>query len=274
MKCKNCGFENRSSVKFCEECGHAISKPASVEPVIKPASTVCPACGKTNRPGVKFCEECGHAIGSIGKPASLEPAIKPANTVCPACGKANRPGVKFCEECGHTFGKPVSVGKTGKRTEGLAITTCRACGHTNRRGVQFCEECGAALQRSEARGRVGMIGQFRSKWNTKKVAMAGLAFVVLAALMFASIDRLRYPVTKGEARDKADTIIDTYYPELADVAPQVAEYKGKNGETLQSYSYTRIISAQLDGGNAMQFSVGAVIVVDRKTGEVEVITIR
>lgn len=229
MKCKNCGFENRASVQFCEECGQAMGKPSRGESSAKPGKTACPSCGYVNRPDVKFCEECGHAVG---KPARGGPANKAAKATCPSCGHANRPG------------------------------------------VQYCEECGAALHRSESPRLIGKAGRFLSKLNFKRVAIGLALITVLAVLLVAGLDRLQYPVTRADARSKADAVIQAYYPELADVSPQMDEYEGINGETLTSYSYTSVITAQGENGGEVQYTVGAVIVVDRKTGEVEVITIR
>jgi class 3 adenylate cyclase/tetratricopeptide (TPR) repeat protein len=47
--CVNCGAENSAGVKFCGECGAALT-------------TVCPACSTPNEPGRKFCGECGAAL--------------------------------------------------------------------------------------------------------------------------------------------------------------------------------------------------------------------
>jgi class 3 adenylate cyclase/tetratricopeptide (TPR) repeat protein len=44
--CSNCGAENSAGMKFCGECGAALT-------------AVCPACNTTNEPGRKFCGECG-----------------------------------------------------------------------------------------------------------------------------------------------------------------------------------------------------------------------
>lgn len=46
IKCPKCGAENKSTSKFCCECGYRfVSK--------------CPNCGADIRPGQKFCDECG-----------------------------------------------------------------------------------------------------------------------------------------------------------------------------------------------------------------------
>ncbi len=79
MQCNQCGFDNRAGVKFCEECGTELPKPAGM---------TCENCGFENRPGVRFCEECAHELIQLEK------------IICPHCRFENRPGIRFCEECG------------------------------------------------------------------------------------------------------------------------------------------------------------------------------
>src|SRR6266542_4842870 len=49
-RCANCGTENASGRRFCDECGAVLEAP-------------CPNCGQPNRPGAKFCGDCGSALG-------------------------------------------------------------------------------------------------------------------------------------------------------------------------------------------------------------------
>src|SRR4051794_39153274 len=46
MQCPQCQFDNRESVRFCEECGAKLEQ-------------VCPSCGAAVPPGRRFCGECG-----------------------------------------------------------------------------------------------------------------------------------------------------------------------------------------------------------------------
>jgi hypothetical protein len=58
MHCPRCGFENPEGLKFCAECGTAVT-------------ALCPWCGFANPPRCKFC----------GDPdASLAPALRPSST--------------------------------------------------------------------------------------------------------------------------------------------------------------------------------------------------
>jgi class 3 adenylate cyclase/tetratricopeptide (TPR) repeat protein len=56
MRCSQCGFENRETVRFCEECG------AKLE-------LRCSACGTTVPLGRKFCGDCGQPLSPADKPA-------------------------------------------------------------------------------------------------------------------------------------------------------------------------------------------------------------
>ena len=49
MRCGECGLENRSGVRFCEECG------ARLEPT-------CAACGAIAPLDRKFCGQCGQLL--------------------------------------------------------------------------------------------------------------------------------------------------------------------------------------------------------------------
>src|SRR5262245_8164212 len=49
MHCPACRSENRSGVKFCEECGARLE-------------AICPSCGARVPPDRKFCGECGVAL--------------------------------------------------------------------------------------------------------------------------------------------------------------------------------------------------------------------
>ena len=72
MNCANCGSENSSSAKFCQECGATLA-------------AGCPTCGFVNAPGAKFCSECG--TGLSGAPASASAtsvAARPAAARPPA----------------------------------------------------------------------------------------------------------------------------------------------------------------------------------------------
>src|SRR5262245_55502827 len=51
MRCPSCGFENAEGLKFCNECGSALTRR-------------CAQCGCENAPQAKFCGECGTPLTS------------------------------------------------------------------------------------------------------------------------------------------------------------------------------------------------------------------
>jgi class 3 adenylate cyclase/tetratricopeptide (TPR) repeat protein len=60
VTCANCGTDNRTGAKFCQECA-------------TPLAPSCPACGTVNTPGAKFCSECATPLGTTprtGAPAT------------------------------------------------------------------------------------------------------------------------------------------------------------------------------------------------------------
>jgi class 3 adenylate cyclase/tetratricopeptide (TPR) repeat protein len=57
MKCRQCGFENREGIRFCEECGATLEQ-------------ACPACRSAVPPGRKFCGVCGQPLTVVSTPAS------------------------------------------------------------------------------------------------------------------------------------------------------------------------------------------------------------
>src|SRR5437763_299255 len=58
MRCPACQTENRSGVRFCEECGARLD-------------ALCPVCGVSVPSGKKFCGACGAALGAA--PTVAEP---------------------------------------------------------------------------------------------------------------------------------------------------------------------------------------------------------
>lgn len=56
--CPNCGAKNSQTVRFCGECGSALTAPVQT-----PMQTgICPSCNHQNAPGTKFCGECGQKM--------------------------------------------------------------------------------------------------------------------------------------------------------------------------------------------------------------------
>jgi len=76
MKCENCGMENPSDTKFCENCGNilAVDQPSAEisAPIAAPeaAEIECPVCKQPNKAGAKYCDSCGAGLQT---PVSTEP---------------------------------------------------------------------------------------------------------------------------------------------------------------------------------------------------------
>jgi hypothetical protein len=69
MKCPNCGTENRSGARFCQQC----AKPLPAEAA--EAAQVCPSCGARIRSGSLFCKQCGASLAQAGPGPT--PVVKP-----------------------------------------------------------------------------------------------------------------------------------------------------------------------------------------------------
>src|SRR4030095_2961144 len=61
MRCGECGLENRSGVRFCEECG------ARLDPT-------CAACGASVPLEGKFCGQCGQPLTAAAPHTATGPA--------------------------------------------------------------------------------------------------------------------------------------------------------------------------------------------------------
>lgn len=60
VDCPNCGHDNRSLAKFCEECG-------------APLARACPKCKEETRPGAQFCDSCGQLLQPAAALAQPDP---------------------------------------------------------------------------------------------------------------------------------------------------------------------------------------------------------
>jgi class 3 adenylate cyclase len=58
MKCSNCGHQNRTGAKFCEDCGARLG-------------SACVNCGAEISPTAKFCSECGRPAGPAAPSTSF-----------------------------------------------------------------------------------------------------------------------------------------------------------------------------------------------------------
>ena len=71
MTCSNCGHENRTGAKYCEECGAHLA-------------SMCANCGAQLSPTAKFCSECAHPAGTAAlSTSSLSPRFGAPETYTP-----------------------------------------------------------------------------------------------------------------------------------------------------------------------------------------------
>jgi class 3 adenylate cyclase len=82
MRCSKCGVENLEGLKFCNECGTALT-------------AVCVSCGFGNQPTAKFCGQCGTSLERSVPDYVAEPLAKLA-------GERRHLTVMFCDLVGST----------------------------------------------------------------------------------------------------------------------------------------------------------------------------
>jgi predicted ATPase/class 3 adenylate cyclase len=70
MKCSQCGHDNRTGAKFCEECGAHLA-------------LVCTHCGAQLSPTAKFCSECGHPADQAAASTALSQRFGAPETYTP-----------------------------------------------------------------------------------------------------------------------------------------------------------------------------------------------
>ena len=189
MRCSNCGNENPTGLRFCEQCGASLQAETAPLPAVEPppAGQTCPDCRATNPAGLRFCEQCGASLQAETAPL---PAVEvpPAGQTCPSCGATNPTGLRFCEQCGasllaETAPLPaVEVPPAGQ--------TCPGCQAQNPAGLRFCEQCGQPLAEPEPapRRRLRLGALLRSRF----MRYAGIAAAVLAVAAYA-VYRLTLP---------------------------------------------------------------------------------
>lgn len=94
-KCIATMAEKEEQLTKIREARAAKAKAAQSE---EPA--VCPECGSENPSGAKFCNDCGAKIPVVVEAEATEVEEEPVKRVCSACGAEIVPGKKFCNECG------------------------------------------------------------------------------------------------------------------------------------------------------------------------------
>jgi hypothetical protein len=95
MHCPRCGFENPEGLKFCGECGTAVTAP-------------CPTCGSADLPRFQFCGDGGAREAS------------PSRTAPPRCPLSPRPpGRSAPRDALRRAAAPAAADHAGHRRGGL-----------------------------------------------------------------------------------------------------------------------------------------------------------
>ncbi len=102
LKCKSCGYDNQEGIKFCGECGAALSSHVSarVLAVGDPPRVKCPFCQEAIVEGAVKCKHCNERLdqplaaraGTAAGTCAIH-IDKTAGGACVGCGNL------FCAEC-------------------------------------------------------------------------------------------------------------------------------------------------------------------------------
>lgn len=187
MICKNCGYENPDTAKFCNECGEKLE-----------SEITCPECGCKNKVGAKFCNECGYRfIQENNALQSNIPAPEPEYKTCPKCGGKNQKNAIMCESCGEYFPpppKPLSdYVSTEKPNNENSARKCPNCGYDVGEN-DICDSCGYDVtqekyvlsdlvdsEKSEVI--LGSIDEIEKKKNVRSIVLACVAIVAVASVI-------------------------------------------------------------------------------------------
>lgn len=146
-KCSNCGATLRKDVKFCRNCGRALTPEAREIPQPDrptPTKRKCPKCGHALKGTESFCIKCGAKLVSTPSPPLLG-----GGPVCTACGYSSNPVESlYCIRCG----RPLPEGSGSEDLappeevpppeETIRPGACPSCGHVGRPKAKFCVSCG------------------------------------------------------------------------------------------------------------------------------------
>jgi uncharacterized OB-fold protein len=131
--CPNCGVQNDSANRFCDQCGSQMEGSASPSVVAPPSfgidqaarvmAQMCANCGAMVLPGEAFCDECGAPLIDAVTPAADAPTMAAPPQMAPTVD---------------AYAAPTP-------SSGAAHLGCPICGHQNMSGDRYCDNCGADL---------------------------------------------------------------------------------------------------------------------------------
>lgn len=102
MICKNCGYENKANVRYCQRCGQYIKQKLTLTQEIKSWDFRCLA--GVSRRDVNIAPlfvspKNNTQIGKHQTPSTVDP-MPNGQWYCPDCGTLNGSSERFCKNCG------------------------------------------------------------------------------------------------------------------------------------------------------------------------------
>lgn len=285
--CPQCGAENPDPYRFCEDCGASLfnrdetsaspDRGASQETAIHKAneafegraaeadSLACPECGGLNPLDFRFCADCGRSLADetfltapaprpevaagpaplmTESPAETKPAAEITDWICPDCNGRNPGDFRFCADCGAE--------------------------RTTRREPLPLPEREAAIQVDQRAE--GIPRARRWTWPSWRKAIPVALGLAALALGVSYVTRLGADaVSPEEAQELAGEAIRWNQPDLAGVEPKVGSFE-QDGHAMQSFSYFQQEDLVAEDGTKVNLSSGALVIVDRTTGEITILS--
>ena len=165
---------------------------------------------------------------------------------------------------------------------------CPYCGAENEADLLYCVECGQALTPEKAAEEIGreplpevLVASRRGLFSAKafkdpgakrKALSWGFIGLVLIVVGYFAISSLVVDLTRGEARQLADSVVYSLHPEFQGVVPYV-QHTREGSQYFSTYSYSMNIVGKLAGGGGqVEFTQVMVIEVNRSQGNFEVLS--
>jgi len=158
--CAQCGFSNKSTAKFCINCGAPLQ---SAEPKTPAGKKKCPNCGAVNDEDAVFCVECGTALPKEEAASEPEPESEPAPEPVPASETeameealqnvayeepAQKPeeiyeqAAEAVEKEADSVEEQVVEADEEQQTQASGKYVCKNCGMVLEDDMKFCTNCG------------------------------------------------------------------------------------------------------------------------------------
>ena len=187
LVCKNCGYANKSTMKFCINCGTKLEKEVELVENEGTENHFCEECGYKIEPGQVFCENCGNKLikedthqEEIDEYVEKEEVTEEIpveaeeseeiveeekeeieedeKRLCSNCGKELKSTQDFCPDCGtQAFNFPVELEKENSKNlddeETSEIEEDKKEQNQEKEieenDFAFCIECGKKLKKTQ-----------------------------------------------------------------------------------------------------------------------------